>query len=251
MKSLSPPLKYFIVAFASFSLAVALFNKLAVSLFSGLSLTDIFAVSSSFLNKYFLWQPLTYFFIEPSYDGLSFGFLLNVFFNAYLLTIIGSSLIEQLGKKTFIKQMVYSGLIPGLIGFILIKLFGLKSLVIGPQPLIYSLLIIWLSFNPIAELFVFIALKLRAKLIIFALIGISLLSALSEGRFLDFFVYFSGILVGYLSATVVYGVKSPFNFMHSIDKNLIYLGKRLRKILSKGRSEAIRGKIIDIRSIKD
>jgi hypothetical protein len=251
MKRLAPSLKYLIVLFVSFSLIVTLFDKLAKSFFSGYGLIDIFGISSLSFSHLFIWQPLTYFFIEPSDNGLSFGFLLNVFFDAYLLSVIGTSLVDQLGQKTFVKQTLISAITLGFLGLFIIKFFATQQLLLGPQPLIYCLLILWLSFNPMAEFFLLIALKLKARLIIFALIGIGLLSSLSDGRFVDFFVLFGGVILGYVSSTFIYGIKSPFFFMNKIDKVLIAAGKWTRKIGRRGKPEVLKGKIIDIRSLKD
>jgi membrane associated rhomboid family serine protease len=165
--------------------------------------------------------------------------------------MIGSSMITIVGEKSFFRLLFITALLTGLAGFASLSLFGSKSLIIGPQAFIYALLIVWLSFNPLAELFILFAIKFKAKTIVFVLIGIGILSLVSEGRYIDFLVVISGIITGYLYSTIIYSLKSPFNFLNKIDRAFISFGKLLRKVLRGGKQEVVHGKIIDIRSIKE
>jgi hypothetical protein len=244
-------LKYFIFTFITLSLLCVLFDKILLSFFGSFNLSTLLGISTFGTQKYFFWQTVTYIFVEPSYDGLSFSFILNLIFSLYLINFMGKALIDQLGIKSFLMFSFSAIFIPGFMTYFTIKTLNIEGLILGPNPLIYALSVVWLAFFPQDNFMLLGSIKIKAKWFTFAFIFIGLLSALSEGHFLQFLTGFIGILTAYFYITCFLFIHSPFSFTRSIDKFLIKVGKSIKKIIKGRKADVIHGKIIDIRTLDD
>lgn len=248
MRKIPSSLKTVITTFALLSLCIAVFDKLAFALFSGTSLSAFFGLSLVGLEHYYLWQPLTYFLIEPSIDGLSLSFLVNLFFDCYMLWMIGSSIIAKTSQRAFVTLLLFSGFVSAGFGIFALSLFNSQNVIIGVTPVLFALLISWLMHFPSFDFLLFFTMRLKAKWCVFALIGIGLLSMLSEGRFIDFAVSLVGAMIGYLYTTFTFGLFSPFLATRPLDKFLAKCGHWCQR---RSKPEVLHGKIIDIRSLED
>lgn len=163
------------------------------------------------LKKFFIWQPFTYLFIQDSYgQGISGLYLINLFFNLYIIWVMGSVIIEEFGPKSFIKLYFISGMIAGLAALLTMPLSGIYSLLAGPTPAVLALLIVWTLLYPNIELLLFFAIPIKAKWLTVSIAGLVLLNALSQLDLNSFVFYGTGILIGYVWAVGIYGLTSPF-----------------------------------------
>lgn len=176
----------------------------------------------SFPNNH-LWQFITYLFVHPLYGGISFSFLLGIAFNAYILWVIGASLIEKKGLAHFFTLYFTSGIVSGLAVYAIQSLTQSIEPFAGNGPAIYALLISWLYLYPQAELLLFMILPIRASWLILGVLFFNLLIDLSRGDWVRVVAYITASLFGYLygkllwrkkeeTATPVYHRAKRFDF---------------------------------------
>lgn len=232
--------------FTFFSL---LSNALFTQVFGIPSPGQLLSLSIWGIHKFFIWQFISYLFIQPVSSGITFGLLLKVFFDLYLLWAIGSSIVQLKGKKHFLSLYFGGGLFVGIICYLAQLIFGNSALFAGATPAIYILLISWSFLFPTASLMLFMMIPMRAKWLVFGLIGINLFLEFSNGKFFDFLISGSSLIFGYLYAVLAWETLSPFPRLHRFDQKLINLK---RKYFGFSRvntaSEMEEGKIYDFKT---
>ena len=232
---------------AAFSLFCALSNYAFWTLFEMQGPQDLFSLSWWGLNRSYLWQPLTFLFVEAGGSfGISFGYLFGLFFNLYLLWILGSYLWEVYGTRSFLIFYFSTGIFAGLAALFLGAVFGQYGVLAGPTASVLAILVTWTMLNPEADLFLFSLFPLKARYLAMGILGIMFLSPLSQLNLVLFLFYFFGALAGYLYGALVWDLKSPFPETHPFDQRLNSLGRNLRARFSGVQSE----KIVDIQTGK-
>jgi hypothetical protein len=98
---------------------------------------------------------------------------------------------------------------------------------------------------PDRELLFFFIIPIPIKLLLGAVLIASLLVNLSQRNYVDLTLTFSAALFGYLYGTIVWGLRSPFQWMNRADRFLNRIGDRLHTF--RDQNDA---KIIDIRTAK-
>lgn len=175
------------------------------------------------LSNLFIWQPFSYLFIQDSYgQGITGLYLINLFFNLYIIWVMGSVIIEEFGAKSFIKLYFTSGIIAGLITLAAMPLTGTYSLISGPTSAVLALLVVWTLLYPNIELLLFFTLPVQAKWLTLSIIGLMVLSALSQLDFNTFIFYGAGITTGYIWAISIYKLRSPFDFLSRIETSIAH-----------------------------
>lgn len=238
---------YLILTTTITSLLCALLNPLLVSLFSIPGPQEFLSLSWWGLNHFYLWQPLTYLFVQESgVWGVSFYFLVGLFFNMYLLWVMGARIVELFGAKSFLVLYFCCGIVAGGAGILLMKLTQSFGILAGTTPSILGLFVVWTMLSPDAELLLFFLFPIKAKWLLAAILGSIGLIQLSNLDLIHLSFYFTGAVTGYFYGLFGYGLASPFNWMHSFDSALSHLGKRLHwKFLQKPKQQKS-NKIFDI-----
>lgn len=241
------PIKELIWITAAFSIFCALFNYAFWALFEIQGPQELFSLSWWGLSQSYLWQPLTFIFVEAGGSfGISFNYLLGLFFNMYLLWMLGTYLWEVYGTQSFLIFYFTTGIIAGLAALLLGALFGIYGPIAGPTASILAILVVWTMLNPDAQLFLFSLFPVKALYLTLGILAYMLFSALSQGNFLVFLFYSLGALAGYLYGAIVWDLKSPFEKTHAFDEWLNDLGLRFRsKFFKQGKA-----KIVDIQTGK-
>lgn len=224
----------------SHALFTQIFNIPSPQQFLSLSLWGI--------HKFFIWQFISYLFIQPLSGGISFGLLLHIFFDLYLLWAIGSSIVQIKGKKHFLSLYFGGGFFVGLVTYFCLLMFHLSIPFAGATPAIYILLIAWNFLFPEASLMLFMIIPMRAKWLIFGLIGVNLFLDFSNGNFFSFLITSSSLLFGYLYAILVWEMLGPFRRLHRFEKKLIHLKKRYWIFHPKADDEMREGKVYDFKT---
>lgn len=206
------------LAFTFFSF---LFHALFTQILRIPSPHQLFSLSYWGIHKFFIWQFLSYLFIQPPSNGLNFNLLLNLFFNLYLLWSIGSSIVQLKGKNHFMTLYFGGGIFVGLISYLCQSIFGISIFFAGATAAIHILLISWSFLFPTASLMLFMMIPMQAKWLVFGLIGLNLLIDFSNGNFFGFIITGSSLVFGYLYAVLVWEMLSPFKRLHPFDKKLI------------------------------
>lgn len=224
-------------------------NALFTQVFGIPSPQHLLSLSTWGIHKFFIWQFISYLFIQPVASGISFGLLLHIFFDLYLLWAIGSSIVQLKGKKHFLSLYFGGGLFVGIVCYLSQLIFNVSIPFAGATPAIYILLISWSFLFPTASLMLFMMIPMRAKWLVFGLIGVNLFLDFSNGNFFGFLITGSSLIFGYLYAVLVWETLGPFPRFHRFDQKLINLK---RKYFSSSRSpnskEMEEGKIYDFKT---
>ena len=241
-------LKYLIWASLGISLFAAVTNHLIPYYLGWNSLEQSLSLSSWGIDRLYIWQFLSYLFVQLTPHGISFSFLLALAFNAYVLWIIGASLIEKKGTRHFLALYFLGGIFSGL------SVYTFQVLTQSPLPFagngagLYTLLIAWLCLFPGAEFLLFMVTPIRASWIILGLLGINILIDLSTGNIVQVLAYLSASLFGYAysqlflkkrersSPLYIHAKKFDFKTGKAILNDEEFMNEMLTKITLKGRS---------------
>jgi len=198
----------------------------------GLSSPQYFLTLTTWgIHKFFLWQFVSHFFIQPiAQEGISFSIVLQMFFCIYLLWSIGSAIVQARGTKHFVGLYFVGGCFVGIIAYVLLLLSGSLLPFSGATSCLYILLIGWVFLFPETRVSLFFLLSMQAKWLIFSLIGIHLFLDFANGNFLMFSINTSATLYAYLYAILALEMLSPFHQLHKIEKTLIYFKRKATNI---------------------
>lgn len=172
--------------------------------------SQLFALSRWGLERGWIWQPFTYFFIHSVGIGISLSLLISLFFHMLLLWFAGSEIDLRFGARSFILFYLGAGLISGIFSAAALLLFSSQSIVVGSGPAIYALVMLWAMLYPDLELYFFFLLRIKAKWIAALFLGIALLVSLSYGQFIPFFADLVGICWGYTVGRIVWKLPNPY-----------------------------------------
>lgn len=189
----------------------------------------LFSLTTWGVHKFFLWQFFSYLFIQPvTTGGISIALILHVFFDIYLLWAMGSAIVAARGVKHFVGLYFGGGLFVGIVAYLSLLLLGSTAPFAGATPCIYMLLIGWVFLFPGASLSLFLVMPIRAKWLVFGLIGVNLFLDFSNRNFFYFFVTASALVYAYLYSVLVWEMLGPFQHLHKMEQKLIYLKRKLR-----------------------
>ncbi len=188
-------------------------------------------------------QIITNLFIIPD-KTISFGFVINLLFNSYLIWVFGSAIIELKGLKHFLFLSVISGILSSTVALYIMS-FSPFFVFAGSTILVYAFSMAWLMLHSDAKILLFFALPFSAKWLILGAIGLNLLSLLSQENYVYFFSYLSSAFFAYLYALLIWQKHGPLNFLKKIEKKLIHIMQKC-KIKNKKDKAFHPSKIYDI-----
>jgi len=169
-----------------------------------------FSLSLFGIKQGWLWQPLTYFFLQTAGVGISISLLISLFFHMFLLWFAGSEVLFRFGAKNFILLYFSAGLFSGCLATCALFLFSSQAVLFGSGPPIYALLIVWAMLYPELELFFFFFIRLKAKWLVGIYLLIALLINLSNGAFISFLADLAGILWGFAAGRLIWKLPNPY-----------------------------------------
>ncbi len=200
------------------------------------------------MSKFFIWQSLSYLFVEPLSMSITFISLLHTFFNFYVLWTFGGSILDLKGKKHFLSLYLGGGLFCGLTLFCLGSLISPSSFELaGTRPAIYALLVGWAFLFPSSRISLFITPPLPGRWVVLGVIGADLFFDFFQGKFFDCLVPFSSFIFGYLYSLLAWEVMSPFPSLRRFDHAFIKLKRKCKRLFAR-RSNHTRGKIYDFKT---
>ncbi|MCB1180608.1 MAG: rhomboid family intramembrane serine protease [Chlamydiia bacterium] len=178
--------------------------------FGKLGPSQLLSLSFFGIKQGYLWQFLTYFFLQSSGVGISLGLLISLFFYMFLLWFAGSELVFRFGSLQFLYLYLGGGIFAGLIGM-LVAWMGSSYLMLATSgPAAYAVLVGWCMLFPEFQLALFFVIRMKAKWLVLIILGLSLLSSLSYGDGVPFFTTLAGIIWGYLFSLIVWKLPTPF-----------------------------------------
>lgn len=194
---------------------------------------ELLSLSWRGIRNFYIWQPLTFLFVQSSSPyGITFFYLLTLFFNMYLLWVLGSAIAELTGRGPFACFYFFCGAAAGLTSLLLMPITGQYTALASAAPAILALLTIWSMAYPDSEVLFFFLIPLQAKWLVAGLLGVILLVTLSHWDLPGLTLYLSSILIGYGYACAAWGWRSPFSFTHTLDAALAAFGLKLRRTLA-------------------
>lgn len=192
---------------------------------------SLLSLSWNGLKQGYLWQPLSSLFVLSSGNaGLSLSFFLELFFDLYIIWIMGGTLIDRLGSSPFFRFYFFCGILTGLLTLACMPLVGQYMSLAGPTAAVIAIMTVWTMLLPESELLLFFMFPVKAKWLFSALFGIFLLINLSHFSFIAAIFNLLSVLIAYIYATAVWGLHSPFAITSGIDNFFIRLGEKLRSI---------------------
>lgn len=210
------------------------------------------------IKKGFVWQPLSFLFLQEAPGGLTFFFFIALLFNMYLLWVIGSTVYQILGKWAFLRLYFIGGMAAGILSLLSMELTGQYEMLTGIAPVLLILFTVWSMAFPETEILLLFLIPVKVKWIVAAIVGITLLLSLTSFDISHFILYLSAVLISYGYAVMVQGWYSPFPFTLKFDIWLSRLAAKVRQFMPfKGKKTEIKPsetKIVDIETgqpIKD
>lgn len=162
------------------------------------------------INHWYIWQPLSFLFIQDSPEGLSFFFFFTLLFNMYLLWTIGSTVFQLVGKGPFLRLYFIGGIAAGLLTLLSMKLTGQYEMLTGMTAALLILFTVWSMAFPETEILLFFLVPVKIKWIVVGIVGALLLISLSHLDLSNFILYLSAVFIGYAYAVTVHSWYSPF-----------------------------------------
>lgn len=211
------------------SFCAALLEPLFVYYFQISGPNTFFSLSWHGLKEGYLWQPVTYLFIEDGFQGVTFSLLIALFFQMYILWIMGTSLIERVGSSSFVWFYLFCGMLCGLATVLSAAPLGQHPLLTGPGGSIIALWVVWTMMHPESEVLLFFILPLKAKWLLAFVLGALLLVNLSQGNFVALLYYFTSAAAGHLYGVIAWGLEGPFSWSNGLDKAILHLKAKFSK----------------------
>ena len=235
----------------SSALIQSIFNQFSL----GTGPQELLSLSWWGIRNWYIWQLISFLFVQmmPS-EGISLFFLITLFFNMYIVWIMGSALVELVGAPPFLRLYFLSGIVAGIITLWLMQFMGHYRLLAGPTPSILALMMVWTMIYPETEMLLFFLIPIKAKWVMAAIIGAILIMTLSQGDYIYFAFYTVGILFGYIYAVCAWKLEGPFKWMRPFDRLLTIFSTRISRWIprwgKKGEKTQESSKIVDIKTGK-
>lgn len=208
-----------------------------------------FSLSWWGIDRYLLWQPISYLFVHPiGRGGIGFSYLVNLIFHLYILWVMGSDICQKVSEKAFTRLYLTAGVVSGLITLCLMPVIGQYAVLAGPTASIIGLLICWALLHPEQELLLFFLFPVKAKWLALGITGIAMLISVSSLQFINFFLYLCGALIGYAYALIGWGVHSPFTALYKPEWALIRFSQKVKSFLPLRKSSSKKSKIVNIQT---
>jgi hypothetical protein len=240
--------KWFIIVASTVSIVSGLLQGILshLGIFPGPQ--ELLSLSWWGISKSYFWQPLTFALVQDvPFNDVTFSFFVGVIINMYIFWVVGSAMETTLGLRSFAKFLVICTMFSGLITMSFLRLVENYDLITGMTSVVIILLTAWAMKFPNAMIFLFLLIPMNSLVVAMTLIITIILYSLVEGYTANVLLYMVAVLVTYLYAIIVWGWRSPFEFMSRIDEWLLSFRAKFTHelpILTKGdESDAV---IIDI-----
>ncbi len=246
----SRPLSYLIYTLIAISICSALLDGIFVYYLEMNGPQSLLSLSWKGLSQGYLWQPLSYLFVLRSGNaGLSLLFFIELFFNVYILWILGNTLLTRVGNSAFFWFFFIIGISTGLLTLLWMPVLNQYTVLAGPAAGIIAIMTVWTMLHPESEVLLFFLIPMKAKWLFLGLLGIFILIDFSHFNFINSIFTLQSVIFAYLYATIIWGLEGPFGFESKIDGFFINLGNKLRSLPFLGQSSQLKSdketKILD------
>lgn len=204
------------------------------------------------LRRGFLWEPLSFLFIQESTGGLNLSFFFLLLFYMYVLWIVGSNLVQVISQGPFLRLYLLGGMSAGLIALLSMLVTGHHEMISGLLPALLVIATTWVMAFPETEILLFFLIPFKAKWIVAGAFGALILTTLAKFELSFLVLYLAAIAIGYGYAGVAWGWPSPFPITKKFDVWLAQSGLTMRRRMPRwGNKQETpddknHGKVIDI-----
>lgn len=206
-----PVLKGLIFLIASIAIFSALTNRIFTEWFHLVSPQDFLGLSLFGFKHGNFWQPLTYLFVQDtSSGGAGIYFLIGLFFNLYILWILGATLYERIGVSHFLTIFFLCGIVSGLLALSVMEIEGSYQILRGASSAILGVFTVWTMLNPKGEIWLFSLFPIRTRWLLGVILTFVVVFGFIELNISSIIFYLSAALIGYLYGVLVLGLKGPF-----------------------------------------
>jgi membrane associated rhomboid family serine protease len=227
----SRALQLLIGCLAMISIVSSFLDGIFVYYFSMNGPQSLLSLSWGGLQQWYIWQPLSYLFVLSSGNaGLTFGVFLELFFDLYIIWIMGSTLLARTGAAAFFRFYFICGMVSGLLTLLCMPLIQQYTALAGPTSAIIAIMAAWTMLHPEIELLLFFVMPIKVKWLFTGMLGALLLINLSHLNFIMALFELLSALVAYLYATIIWELTSPFAFSATMDRWLVNLGIHIRHL---------------------
>jgi membrane associated rhomboid family serine protease len=179
------------------------------------------------MSHFWLWQPLTHLFLHGAPGmGITFGLLIEIAFHCYMIWALGTSVLDRIGSRPFLRLFFGTGVGAGLITGILMVSSGFPHVLGGSTPAILAILTLWTMLHPDAQLLLFFVLPISSRWVLGGTAAAISLVHLSQGDIIGWTWMISGMLGGYLYGAAS-GFHSPFPQTHKFDQRINHIWNRV------------------------
>jgi hypothetical protein len=216
-----------------FTCVAAIFS---VALQSFLAFFDIFPGPQDYLSlswwglsHWYVWQPLSFIFVQDAPWGLSFSFFVSLIFHLVILWSIGSAVLEIISPPSFLRLYLIGTMVAGGLTLLSMLVTGHYEMLTGMSGALVILLTVWSMAFPETEVLLFFLVPVKAKWIVLSILGVIILNALIHLELTSFFLYFFSVLVGYVYSVAIHSWYSPFPVTLFFDLWLTRVASFLRR----------------------
>lgn len=225
------PLKYLLLFIAGISTFCAFYDHFFTNFFGLPNPSMWFSLSTWGIKHFFVWELLTYPFVHSNVGyGLSFGFVIHLLFNLYLLWVFGTGIYDRHGKRSIYRLFFGGTLFAGLVATLFIALSPSQLMFSGASAPLYSIMIAWTVLFPENTLLLFFSFRIKAKWLVLSLLGFNLFLNLMNRNLFYFSGYLAAILFGYFYALIVWRLYGPFTKLQPFEKKVIRFSFKLKKM---------------------
>jgi len=190
----------------------------------------ILGLSKIGLHHSYVWQLITYPFVEIGIDVSSTFSLFIVFLKLYFLWFLGSFLVMRLGERTFLWFTIATTLITGSLVWLSFLFDSQSHYVSGLTPLLLAMFTLWTFFDTKRQIFIFSIFPIECRYLFAIVIGI--LFFLSDLSLTTLTYLTTPILIAYLYGLYAHDLESPFTSWHPFERKLkAFFAKKRSKII--------------------
>lgn len=187
---------------------------------------QLLSMSVKGLQNYFLWQPFTCWLVQKTSPGITIYFILNLLIDLYLLWALGSAIIARIGQKKFLRFGGAAIIIANIVAAGIISLTKTSLMFAGPEPAIYALLVLWMMFNPEAEMLLLLTFPIKVKWLVLCFLAIIAAIDIVQQEWVYLASYSSAMLMAYIYSAWSHQLHSPFVITKKLDTILNKTGSR-------------------------
>lgn len=201
----------FLIIFTCICSLLSPFLSFILSHFSLLGPQDFFPLSLQGIERGFVWQFISYFFINSLGSSITLSLLMSCFFLMVLLWFSGKEILSHFGDWSFFALYFLAGILGGAVGLLGFLAFPSSIPLVGSKTPVFAMVTAWLMLYPNLELIFIFFWRIKAKWLVLILFGLSLFVDLIYGQFVYFLSSLTGILVGFLFTKFLWKLTWPFS----------------------------------------